>query len=80
MSPMPRSRDPIRRAVHLRIPAAELGSSQLLAETAFADLTSGACRASAGYGREQTMTAMRTTGHETTVKIQSLLIRRAYRT
>src|SRR5690242_20868082 len=29
----------------------------------YADLTSGACRASAGYGREQTMTVMRTTGH-----------------
>jgi hypothetical protein len=76
---------PIRRiryggALHLRIPAAELGSSQLLTENRYADLTSGACQASAGCGREQTMTALRTTGHDTTVTIQSLLSGRACRT
>jgi hypothetical protein len=46
----------------------------------YADLTSAACRASAGCGREQTMTAMRTTGHHTTVETQPLDFRRACRT
>jgi len=46
----------------------------------YADLTSGATRASAGCGREQTMTAMRATGHDTTVTTQSLMFRRGWRT
>jgi hypothetical protein len=73
VSPMPRSRGSGTAGG----PPAHSGSLTGLLAVAdgnrYADLTSGACRASAGCGREQTMTAMRTAGHDTTVQIQSLI-------
>jgi hypothetical protein len=80
VSPMPRSRGSDTAGGPPAHPGSRTGLLTVADGNRYADLTFGACRASAGCGREQTMTAMRTTGHDTTVKIQSLLIRRACRT
>jgi len=77
---MPDPADPVWRAVRLRIPGSRTELLAVADGNRYADLTSGGVRASAGCGREQTMTATRTTGQDTTVKIQSLVFRRGCRT
>jgi hypothetical protein len=73
VSPLPGSRGSDRAGSPPVHPGTRTGLLAVADRNRYADLTFGACRASAGCGREQTMTVMRTTGHDTTVKIQSLL-------
>ena len=61
-------------------PGSRTGLLSVADRNRHADLTSGTCQASAGYGTQQTTTAMRTTGHDTTAKIPSPLPRRRCRT